>query len=145
MDQLQYVERGDMSCAWYETDEHGSPTHARVFPHVQALEEDQIDVHLQNMLNARLYTNRDMMAFEWNSPIMAGFRPLNANLENVIQVVCDTLVSRIGSNRPKPTIVTRGADFDVYLRGRQLNRFLWGEFEHHDLYHKIRRCFLDSL
>ena len=137
--------KGDRTCAWYEDDDHGSPVHGRVFAHVQALEEDQIDVHLQNMLNARLYTNRDMMAFEWNSPIAAGFRPLNANLENIIQVVCDTLVSRIGSNRPKPTIVTRGADFDVYLRGRQLNRFLWGEFEHHDLYHKIRRCFLDSL
>lgn len=138
---------GKNVCAWHEPLPPGydTPVHARLFPHVRALEEDQIDVHLQNMLNARLYSNRDPMAFEWDEPISASFRPLNANLENIIQSVCDTLVSRIGSNRPKATVVTRGADFDVYLRGRQLNRFVWGDFEYHDIYSKIRRCFLDSL
>jgi hypothetical protein len=138
---------GKNVCAWHEPLPPGyeTPVHERLFTHVRALEEDQIDIHLQNMLNARLYSNRDLMAFEWDEPIAACFRPLNANLENVIQQVCDTLVSRIGSNRPKATIVTRGADFDVYLRGRQLNRFVWGDFEHHDIYSKIRRCFLDSM
>ena len=123
--------------------DHG--VHRSLFPHVKALEQDQEEIHYQNLLNARLYTNREMMAFDWAEPTVASFRPLNNNLENVIQSVLDTLVSRVGKNRPKATIVTRGADFDVYLKGRQLDRYLWGEFVRQGLHQKGELVFLDAL
>lgn len=133
---------------WYdqEPDEAGNkhPVHERLFPHVQQLEEDQRDIHLQNALNAKLYTNREPMAFSWNADYTASFRPLNNNLENVIQSVVDTLGSRMSTNRPKATIVSRGADFGCYLRSRQLDKFLWGEFVHHKLHRKMDRVFIDA-
>lgn len=119
--------------------------HKMLFPHVRSLEDDQNEIHFQNLLNSRLYTNREMMAFDWNEPSVVQFTPLNNNLENVIQSVLDTLVSRVGKNRPKCTIVTRGADFDVYLKGRQLDRYLWGEFQRQDIHKKGEMVFLDAL
>lgn len=102
-------------------------------------------MHQQNLLNARLYTNRDVLAFEWEGSSAATFRPLSHNVENVIQSVLDTLVSRVGKNRPKATVVSRGADFDVYLKGRLLDRYLWGEFLRQDIHKKGELVFLDGL
>lgn len=119
--------------------------HRKLFTHVKGLEEDQADIHQMNSLNSMLYTNRELMTFNWDEQTTASFRPLNANLENVIQSVLDTLVSRVGKNRPKATIVTRGADFDVYLKGRQLDRYLWAEFLRQDVHKKGESVFLDSM
>src|SRR5262245_37103910 len=133
---------------WYEAPRESTDgqlaIHERLFQHVRQLEDDQNDIHIQNILHAKLYTNRELMAFSWNSPFHAHFRPLNANLENGIQSVCDTLESRIGTIRPKATIVSRGAEFNVYLKARRLDRFLWGEFVYLDIHCKMRRVFLDA-
>jgi hypothetical protein len=142
------VDKEFLEQPWYDSPrepEDGILTvHEKLFAHVKQLEEDQHDIHIQNVLHAKLYTNRELMAFNWQSPFSFHFRPLNANLENGIQSVCDTLESRIGTNRPKATIVSRGAEFDVYLKARRLDRFLWGEFVHHDVHTKLRRVFLDA-
>lgn len=118
--------------------------HAKLFPHVQQLEEDQRDIHVQNTLHSKLYTNREPFQFDWNHAYQSHFRPLSANLENVIQSACDTLLSRIGSNRPKATIQARGAKFDDYMRARQLDRFIWAEFVYHKIHAKMKRVFLDG-
>lgn len=141
-------------CVWWEApdmdvndvtcQEHPDAVHSVLFQHVQALEEDQIDIHVQNIFNARLFSNRELMAFEWNGQIETSFRPVSPNYENGIQQVCETLQSRIGTHRPKATIVTRGADFDAYLKGRQLDRYLWGLFEEQEIYRKGERVWLDA-
>lgn len=137
--------RTDQFGWWEKDEEQEAPVHDRLFAHVQALEEDQIDQHIQNTINAQLYSNRALMAFEWNDAIENNLRPLNVNLDNVIQSVCDTLRNRLVADQVKPTVVTRGADFDLYLRGRQLERFLWGDFIHLGVYEKLPRIVLDSL
>jgi hypothetical protein len=138
----------DKPCVWWEADREYDPyddseaVHRLLFPHVQALEEDQADIHLQNLLNAKLYSNRELMAFEWNSSIATNFRPLTANLENLIQSGVDTLHSRLATNRPRAKVVTRGADFDVYRKGRLLDRFIWGEFQAHKIWSVAERCWI---
>lgn len=125
---------------------HGFPDRpTMLFQHVRALEEDQVDVHLMNLLNSRLYYNREPMMFQWDQDFVQHFRPLNANSENCIQSVLDTLVSRIGTQKSKATIYTRGADFDVYLKGRQLDKYLWGEFQGLDIHAKQRKWVLDAM
>lgn len=135
--------------AWYDNEARPGEllpeVHERVFPHVQQLEEDQVSIHLQNQLNSRLYTNREPMAFAWNEDIATNFRPLNANLENVIQNVVDTLSSKLSTNRPKATIIPRGADFGVYLKCRRLDKFLWGEFVSHKVHSKMDRTEVDAM
>lgn len=132
--------------AWWTAspDDYDRPLHNRVFEHVRALEDDQREIHTQNLFNCKLYTNRDLMSFEWNGNQSISFQPLNANLENVIQSVVETIVALIAKNRPKATPVARGADFDVYLRARQLDRFLWGEFVAQDIWTKGEMVFEDG-
>lgn len=138
----------DISVAWYNAPEDGytaaDTTHGRLFAHVRSLEQDQCDIHYQNILNARLYSNRDVMALDWNGNTSISFRPLSSNLENVIASVIDTKVALIGKNRPKATPVSRASDFDVYLRTRQLDRFLYGEFLCHKVWLKTNQCYLDA-
>lgn len=131
------VERGNDDMDEYSV-------HRMLFPHVQALEEDQSDIHLQNVLNAKLFTNRELMAFEWNSQIIASFRPLTANLENLVQSAVDTMFSRLATSRPRPKIQTRGASFDIYRKGRQLDRYAWGEFQGQKIYEKAERAWIED-
>ncbi len=140
--------RYDSSATWWGCtgDENpGDECHNRLFTHVKALEETQEDVHTQNVLNAQLYTNREPMAWGWHETGAVTFRPLNANLENIIQSVIDTVISMLGKNRPKATPVARGADFDVYLRTRLLDRYLWGEFLSQKIWDKGILCLSDAL
>ncbi len=135
---------------WYELevdpgDSGLTAKHEALFQHVRALEEDQLDVHMMNQLNARLYANREPLAFQWNSTLISSVRPLTPNEDNVIQAVVDTLVARIGSMKPKATVYTRGADFKVYRRGRNLDKYLWGEFQHLGIHRLGRRVFRDAL
>lgn len=108
--------------------------HKLLFQHCQALEEDQCDIHLANVLNAQLYSNRELMAFDWKSDFAASFRPLRPNLENIIQSVVDTLRSRFSINRPRAKVLTQGADFDIYRKGRLLDKYVWGEFRGHKVW-----------
>lgn len=138
----KYVAEG----VWWtsEPDDPQHPTHKRIFEHVRALELDQIGLHTQNLLNCKLYTNRDLMSYDWNGAQSISFQPLNASNENVIASVLETLVALIGKNRPKATPVPRAADFDVYLRARQLDRWLYGEFIHQDVWSKGVQVFEDA-
>lgn len=135
---------------WYNAPMRGDipdakAVHRLAFDHCKSLEAEQVDIHYLNVLNAELYSNRQAMVFSWEQESANNFSPLNANLENVIQSVVDTLLSRVGNQRPKATPLTRGADFDVYLKGRQLDRYLWGEFIYQDVYVKGEQSILDSM
>lgn len=125
-------------------DDYESPTHERIFSHVKALEQDQIGIHYQNKLNCQLYTNRELMTHEWYGGSQVSFQPLNAQTENVIASVMETVIALIGKNRPKATPVARAADFDVYLRCRQLDRWCWGEFLCQDIWNKGVMVFEDA-
>jgi hypothetical protein len=141
---MQYSKSG--TCAWWEAENEDDtlpdPVHRVLFGHLQALEEDQSEIHLTNLLNAKLYSNRELMAFEWTSQISSSFRPLNANMENLVQSSVDGLHSMLASNRPRAKTVTRGADFGLYKQGRLLDRFIWGESQHHDVWSKGERAFI---
>jgi hypothetical protein len=118
--------------------------HNKLFPHLKQLEHDQRDVQIVNKLNAKLYSNRESMSYAQDDDFGQNIRPLSMNLENVIQSVVGTLVSKIGSNRPKASIISRGGDFSVFLKSRQLDRFLWAEFVHQGIHKKLERCFKDA-
>lgn len=119
--------------------------HNILFPHVQALEEDQIDIHLQNVLNMKLYSNREPMTFSWHGLSTVSFKPLKPNLENLIQSITDSLRARFATNRPRAKVVTRGAQFGTYRKGRLLDKYIWGEFLHHQVWSKMDRMRLDAM
>src|SRR5688572_1569385 len=147
--------KADQPGVWYETKTKGElaksyhppdhTAHGLLFSQTRALEEDQAEIHLGNILNAKLYSNRDLMSFEWTGSLSASFRPLRANIENIIQSVVDTLRARFATNRPRAKVVTRGALFDTYRRGRLLDKFLWGEFVAQDVWSKVEVMTKDAM
>lgn len=118
--------------------------HSRLFSHVRALEQDQCEIHYQNLLNARIYSNHDIMALDWDGMHAISFRPLSANVDNVVAQVINTKIALVGKARPKATPVARAADFDVFLRTRQLDRFLYAEFIDKDVWTKTNNMYADG-
>ena len=134
---------------WHEIDDEysamtGCSPASVMFEHVRALEEDQVGIHAQNIINTRLYSNREPLMFDWNGELASSFRPLTKNIENLVQYTTDTLLARLVQPL-KLAVYTRGADFDVYLKGRQLDKYLWGEYVALDINRKLRRIYLDAL
>lgn len=64
---------------------------------------------------------------------------------NLIQVGVDTLVSRIGQNKPEPKFLTDGGDYKERHLGQQLNQFMQGEFYQTHAHEKAKRMFRDGL
>lgn len=64
---------------------------------------------------------------------------------NLIQVGCDTLVSRVAQHEPQPKFLTDGADYRERHLAQQLNQFIIGEFYQTKAYDKAKRMFRDGL
>lgn len=64
---------------------------------------------------------------------------------NLIQACTDTLVSRIGQDRPEPKFLTDGADYRQRHLAQQLNRFVLGEFYQTKAYEKGVKILRDAI
>jgi len=64
---------------------------------------------------------------------------------NLIQACTDTLVSRIGQDRPEPKFLTDGADYRQRHLAQQLNRFILGEFYQTKSYEKGVKILRDAI
>jgi hypothetical protein len=119
--------------------------HEKVFSHVRGIEEHQKYVHDANLLHAKLYSNRDLLGLDWGTQITrSGIRPLGPVTENVIQSVIDTATALIAKAKPRPTIVTDGADFTLTRKARKLDRFIFAEYQSHNVYSEAVKTFRDA-
>jgi len=64
---------------------------------------------------------------------------------NLIQACTDTLVSRIGQDKPEPKFLTDGADYEQRHLAEQLNQFILGEFYQTKTYEKMERALRDAI
>ena len=64
---------------------------------------------------------------------------------NLIQACTDTLVSRIGQDRPEPKFLTDGADYKQRHLAQRLNQFILGEFYQTKAYDKAVKMLRDAL
>lgn len=134
--------------AWYEADElrDDSQLAAEVRDLCKQIEEDQYELHRQNLDNARLYSNREMMALSWGNPlpVTASHAPVSKLTENLVLSVVDTMVSQVGKNKPKATPVTKGADFKLRREAKKLDQWLYARFHKHDVWAKGKSVFRDA-
>lgn len=63
---------------------------------------------------------------------------------NLIQACTDTLVSRIGQDRPEPKFLTDGADYKQRHLAQRLNQFILGEFYQTKAYDKAVKMLRDG-
>lgn len=64
---------------------------------------------------------------------------------NLIQACTDTMVSRIGQDRPEPKFLTDGADYKQRHLAQRLNQFILGEFYQTKAYDKAVKMLRDSI
>lgn len=64
---------------------------------------------------------------------------------NLIQACTDTLVSRIGQDRPEPKFLTDGADYKQRHLAQRLNQFILGEFYQTKAYEKSVKMLRDAV
>ena len=127
-------------------DDRDSKVHEVLFDHVRVVEDNQYQIHKQNLRNAKLYCNRVLEGLDWGTHTerTTTYAPISLTAENLTASVVDTVTALIGKNRPKPTPVVRDADFNVEILGRQLDRYLYGMFKRLKVYEKTIQVFNDA-
>ena len=110
------------------------------------LEEEQRSVHELNLRHFQFYSNRYLTSFDWgnNRFTAASMLPVTTTTDNVIVQVVDTLMAKIGSQRPKAKPVLFGASWKKQRQARKLDKFLFGEFIRNNIYEKAKQALLNA-
>ena len=118
--------------------------HGPVFEYVNAVDREQSDVHISNVAYAQLYSNRQEPGLGGGG--RGAIRPGDDGsvTENVIQSVIDTATSLIAKSRPKVTILTDDADWDVVEIAKKIEKYTWGLFQSLDVHEKMGLIFRDA-
>lgn len=114
--------------------------------YARSLEMVQSEVHQLNILNAQLYSNRELASFDWGTGVQraASLAPVSRVNENIIGVIIDTFKSQVGKNRPKATPMCRGASWKTRRQAKKLDKWLYGETKRLRLYEKGKRLFTNA-
>ena len=114
--------------------------------YVNNLENDQDQVHQDNMKNLRLYGNYEIAGAKSfaNSFVSNSFSTQNRVTLNIVQSMIDTVVSKITKNKPKPSFVTSGGDWSDQQKAKKLTKFCEGQFYSTEFYEKATLAFQDA-
>lgn len=115
------------------------------------LKDSQIYRQRQIAIFAKLYGNQSLFNF-----IGTNIKKLNESTSlpydrptfNLVQSCIDTVVARIGQNKPAPIFLTDGSDYRQRNLAKKLNNFIGGEFYATRAYEKaviaLRDCLVDG-
>lgn len=112
------------------------------------LKESQSYRYRQAAIYARLYGNMSLFSFigsNMSKLDQSTGLPSDRPTFNVVQSAIDTLVSRIGQNRPSPVFLTDNGDYKERNLAKKLNNFILGEFHRTDTYEKTMIMLRDAL
>lgn len=101
--------------------------------------------HQLNLIHARLYGNADMVSFGARdysrSATWGGIGIPNRIAFNIVATCIETLGSKIGKQRPRPTFLTSGGNWKAQQRARRANQWCQGLFYEtkiHEVAKKVR-------
>jgi len=61
---------------------------------------------------------------------------------NVVEIMIDTLASRVGANRPRPYFLTDEGNWKQQEQAKKLNKFVYGQFSRAETYDKGLKAFI---
>lgn len=64
---------------------------------------------------------------------------------NITKAAVETITAQVGKNRPRPTILTDGADHSLIVRAKKLQRFLDGVYAQAEVYQIAQTVFRDAM
>lgn len=112
------------------------------------LKESQISRQRQTAIYARLYGNQPLFSYVGSNISRMDNQnglPTDRPTFNLVQSSIDTLVSRIGQNKPAPVFLTSDGDYKQRNLAKQLNNFILGEIHQTKAYEKVNFMLRDAL
>ncbi len=102
----------------------------------------------QTATYAKLYGNQSLYNFAGSNMSrmdQTNSFPIDRPTFNLIQSAADTLISRIGQNKPQPVFLTKKGDYKERKLAKQLNDFIQGELYATKAYEKTVQMLRDAL
>lgn len=133
---------------WWEAEEDSLPTVLAGW--AAHLESYDMERRARNLVYARLATNRDLPNIYGLSIARSGIRALDmsewkAPVFNVCGSSIETLVNKVGRNKPWILFLTDGGDFSARQAGKARSRFVDGVFHETGTYRLTRQMCQDAL
>ena len=133
---------------WWEADEQSLST--KLAGVASTLESYDFERRARNLIYARLATNRDLPNIYGLSITRTNVRALDfsdwrAPVFNVVGSSIETLVNKVGRNKPWILFLTDGGDFRARMNGKKRSRFIDGVFHETDTYRLTRQACQDAL
>lgn len=116
--------------------------HQEVFTTLKKIKTKQNYRYIEFLNHMRLYGQTDIFGIE--SPTMNAIIPQTRPQVNIIQICCNTLVSKIGKTAPKVTFLTDDGDFSKQNQAQKLTAFSQGQFYRSKTYKQTPKALLDS-
>jgi hypothetical protein len=133
---------------WWNSDEASLPTTLAAV--AANLESYDFERRARNLVFARLATNRDLPNIYGLSITRSNVRALDfsdwrAPVFNVVGSSVETLVNKVGRNKPWILFLTDGGDFSARMAGKKKSRFVDGIFHETNTYRLTRQACQDAL
>lgn len=129
---------------WWMIDNENMYKHVR--PVIDKIEAQQSARRKRSLFFARLYENEELLGFQagmyQSTDSLAG--QSNRLTLNVIKSCTDTLVSKLGTAKPKPMALTHNGDWPKQKRAEKLSDYLEGLYDNIGLWKKGRLSQRDS-
>ncbi len=137
----------DKTYAWWNAKDKGAVC-AQMLATANFLKASQNFRYKQAATYAKLYGNMSLFSFLGaSSSKMDSLNGLPSDRPtfNLIQSAADTLISRIGQERPTPVFLTDNSDYKERNLAKKLNNFILGEFYQTKAYEKGTMMLRDAL
>lgn len=130
---------------WWNV-KNGKELSTEVFQYVNRITTEQAYRQTDNWRNMRLYGNIESYSTRSYGFYRSetGTTSQNRVTLNVVQSMIDTVVSKITKNKPKPTFLTEGGDWELQARAKKLTQFVEGQFQATQFYAKRAIAFQNS-
>lgn len=111
-----------------------------------SIEQYQSTWHEMNLWNATLFSNRELVGFNWGvvRDTARELWPINLHTENLIQEVGESMMSKAASSPLKPTPVPRGMSWKTERAVRILDEFVFAVWQQTQSEDACTRAWLDS-
>lgn len=129
---------------WWGVDNNDMYKH--VFGVVGEIETRQNYRTLQNIKNARLYANLEILGIYSGvyAPTSNEYLLPNRLTLNVVKSCIDTVASKIAKAKPRPLFLTEGGNWKMQKKAKSLTQFIDGAFDAGKVYQEKQRAFIDA-
>lgn len=141
-------DKDELAALWYDPEFEEEDRASALLKHARDLEERHQENHENYLLYAQMYSNRELpsTSFDWGFGVTSdtSLSPVSRLSENLSLSIVDTFVSQVGKQRPKPTVVLKGAPWALRKAAKQADRWLYSTFLHLRIYAKGKLVFRDA-